>query len=244
MSDRWLNVLKKDKAFLTAFALNLIISISNIFIGDMNFFIRTFGVFFVLMLVIMYRLIDTVDKYFEETYYLNNINTIFPTNFNKLIEESNEICLLGIHLNSFLSDYNDSINKALMNGARIRVLLISPQSEAVRMTASRYTQFNGNSKYEREVQKLNTTRDILKTLDSKYLNKISVKEVDYLFEHELIILKNLTIDSRYNFGTKSSSNKPKFFYKPGTEWYKFCQDEFENHWNSVNKEASLDTSYG
>ena len=46
MSDRWIRILKKDKAFMTAFVLNLVISVANIFIANIDFFIRTFGVFF------------------------------------------------------------------------------------------------------------------------------------------------------------------------------------------------------
>lgn len=233
MSDRWIRIFKKDKAFMTAFVLNLVISVSNVFIANIDFFIRTFGVFFVLLIVIVYKLIDTIDRNFEETFYLNKINSKNPENFKELLEKSANIDLLGIHLNSFFQDYIDNLKTALNNGSEIRVLIVATESSAIKMTSDRYAQYSGESKVIQEAARLNSTHDTLRSLLKKYPKKIKVKEVDYLFEHELVILNSLTVDSRYNFGTKSSSNKPKFFYKPDTEWYKFCQDEFKNHWDNA-----------
>lgn len=233
MSDSWIRILKKDKAFMTAFVLNLVISVANIFIANIDFFIRTFGVFFVLLIVIVYKLIDTIDRNFEETFYLNRINSKNPENFKEFLEKSTHIDLLGIHLNSFFQDYIENLKIALNNGAKMRVLIVATESSAIKMTSDRYAQYSGESKVKQEAARLNSTHDTLRFLFKQYPEKIEFKEVDYLFEHELVILNNLTVDSRYNFGTKSSSNKPKFFYKPGTEWYKFCQDEFKNHWDNA-----------
>lgn len=245
MTEKWVRILKKDKAFLLAFWSSLVIIFFNIIITDEFFFKTVFGSFYVLLIVIIYRLIEMIDQHFEETYYLKTINEQYPKNLTKLIENSRDIDLLGLHLNSLFNNYREYFKKALDKGTKIRIIIAPIGSSAITMTARRYIHTEEDTKIAKEDQRLKETHDILSKLIKDYPEQIIVKQHDYLFEHELIILNNLAIDSRYNFGTKASNSKPKFFYEPSTEWYDFCEDEFLNHWDrSDDITASISNGRG
>jgi len=241
MSESLIATFKKNKAFVFSSLTYLIISIYNLLFADEKLFIRASGLLFFILFAIIYKLIDVIDNKSGETKYLSTINTEMPDNFKYLLEKSKNISILGIHLNSFLTSYHESIQKALHNGAVIKVIIVPLDSYAIRMTATRYVLDSGESKFSKENIRINNTHDILIALLKKYPDKVIVKEIDYLFEHELIILDDLAIDSRYNFGTKATTEKPKFFYKNGTEWYYFCQTEFSNHWKGKESRGITST---
>lgn len=68
--------------------------------------------------MIIYRLIEMIDQHFEETYYLKTINEQYPKNFTKLIENSRDIDLLGLHLNSLFNNYREYFKRRLIKAPK------------------------------------------------------------------------------------------------------------------------------
>ena len=223
----------QHKAFLSAFLLNLVVLSASVFVDDDKIIAKCFGFLSALLLATLYHLINIIDKRFDETFYLEKMNSSDPDDFSKLIEKSENIQLLGIHLNSLLTNYKVEFEQALKSKSKISFIIVPYNSNAIQMTACRYITSNLPVSVNKENARLKDSLSIIESWKKKYPSQISVKETDYLFEHELIILDKLIIDTRYNFGAESSGKKPKFFYKKQSSWFRFCQKEFDNHWDNA-----------
>ena len=228
--DNLFKSLKRHRPFLAAFIASIVLLFLNLFIQDYKTLLTTYAALISLFLVVIYDLVNLIDKRFIETVYIENINSTYQENFSTLLQKSKNIDLLGIHLNSLLKNYKHDIEAALVSKARIRFVIVPRNSNAVNMTALRYNSENTQVSINNENGRIDDTHVIIQTWQKKYPEQVELRETDYLFEHELIVLDKIAIDTRYNFGTKSSNNKPKFFYKKNSEWYEFCTQEFNNHW--------------
>ncbi len=221
----------RHRAFLIAFLANLLFIGINFFVTNPKIVLASYGALVGLFLVVIYDLVNLIEKRFSESSYLEKLNSEYPEDFESKLEKSKTIDLLGIHLNSLLRSNKDNIEKALNSKSKIRIIIVPPNSEAIRMTSLRYNSEDTNITIDKENGRVRDTRSIIKTWQKNFPNQIELRESDYLFEHELVILDKLVIDTRYNFGAKPSVYKPKFFYKKNSDWYEFTSKEFENHWN-------------
>lgn len=235
--DDFFKSLKRHRPFLAAFIASIVLLFFNLLFQDYKTLLTSYAALISLFLAVIYELVNLIDKRFIETAYIENINSIYPENFSNLLQKSKNIDLLGIHLNSFLKNYKNDIETALVAKAKIRFVIVPRNSNAVNMTALRYNSENTKVSINNENGRIDDTHVIIQTWQKKYPKQVELKETDYLFEHELIILDKMAIDTRYNFGTKSSNNKPKFFYKKNSEWYEFCTQEFNNHWSMAENVA-------
>ena len=159
--------------------------------------------------------------------------TQFPPEFKADIGRATELWLIGTHLDDILTEYYSMFEKKLEGKSSIRALVLSPDGNACKMSAMR---FSGQVNVERERALVQSTLARLRKLQEGAPGKLEVRIMDYLFSYEMILINPGKADGTiylkwYNFHVLGGPSKPKLVYRPeDEEWYEFFHSEARNFW--------------
>jgi hypothetical protein len=170
------------------------------------------------------------------------IQTRFPeTQLEEAIAHGKDILQIGIHLHTNLTDYYEQYERALRVRCKIRILLLDPDGEAIKMAALR---FAGDVQPSQERERLLSSLRRLRGLKERFPKQVDVRVIDYLLGYAGLLINGdasngMLYVERYTLRTHAGSRKPKFVYSPAdVEWFALYKHEMNELW-SCGKPSSV-----
>jgi len=169
-------------------------------------------------------------------------------NLDQYVQSATQIDLCGVTLTSTVNKQFGNLRERLQMGAKIRILIIDPDSAALKMTAERSTSPDDTDYYRvrldatlREIAYLFRSWEEIKTLqgDSSRAGSLAVRLMSYAPSFGIISF-NANQDNGivfveiypHKFGFKTPPNFELTPKRDG-DWYKYFVDQFEEMWNAA-----------
>lgn len=171
---------------------------------------------------------------------LTSRKKIFVTEFPRDKMEADfrraeEILLIGTHLNREIKTYYPLFKEKLSKGDHIKVLLLDPDGMACKMSEMRYPV---STRIKLEKEKIQSSLDMLDSLQKIKHGRLEVRVIDYLFGYEAFIVNPKSSNGvvylvQYTFRELESLYKPKLIYSPkDEEWYNLICSEAQVLWEN------------
>jgi hypothetical protein len=161
------------------------------------------------------------------------------------LRAAKDIALSGLNLSRFFALFWLDIESAIANGARLRVVLVDPDSLAVQMASIRN---ESERTPDRERQKIVEALELLHSLRKKFPAAIEVRLTSYLAPYSIIVLRcdDPKIDAychaRLLPFRRSSLRAPIIVPDPhiNASWFEFFETQFELQWNLATPPKTSD----
>jgi hypothetical protein len=165
--------------------------------------------------------------------------TDFPDNIqdeiNEKIKQSKNLLFIGIDLDITLSKHYPTLEKKLVQGERIKALLVNPDSPACEMVVRRSYRPNTIEALRSQIQ---SGLSSLQALQKKTAGELEIRILDYPLTHGGIIVdadtpKGVIYTWHYSFRTHRG-NRPKYVLRASDGyWYDFFKEEAYALWESA-----------
>lgn len=158
------------------------------------------------------------------------------------IDKSRELMVLGIDLRHTLQMHYALFERKIQRGDAIKILLLSPDSPACDMAATRYYE-PINPDDQRAV--IRTSLRICHRLSQEAAGKIEIRMTNCLLSFGAIVADPETSHGaiylwHYSFKTRVA-NQPKMVFHPTDGyWYEFFKEEVSSIWNCARPWLSLE----
>jgi hypothetical protein len=159
----------------------------------------------------------------------------FPSDFQSRMEKSNELWLFGVNLGrTTVSNYTLFEDK-IKRGNTIKVLLVSPQGQALPLASKRRREPNYLKQNLALIEATLTSFSDLKKIAP---DKVEIRTIDYPLSSGFVAVDPDTASgtlyvSYYSFKTAGSSIPKMVFQPKDGYWYEHFREEMNNLWNDA-----------
>jgi hypothetical protein len=154
------------------------------------------------------------------------------------LRKAKEIYLLGISLYRFLPMFNFDIEYALNNGCDLKIILVAPRSDALRMASFRSPM---RDSMETENQRIEGTLAFVGGMKARLPNaKIQIKLLDYLPPYGMTIIRPQRETDRAYCNVRLLPFQSSAFESPIINpdpikdklWFDFFSNQFQKMWEA------------
>lgn len=151
-------------------------------------------------------------------------------------EAKNEICMTGISLTEIIGTHLSLLQKKLDEGCRVKLLLLNPYSETVKL-AAKITSPEKSAKALRS--QIETSLKIVEPLTKQY-RKLAIRLLDDYPPFSLFLVDSEKPYGKikvelYSYKSSPSERVHFFLHKSDKYWYSHFHDQFLKLWKSSKK---------
>lgn len=175
-----------------------------------------------------HRLDDIQDKLITDGG--TKITDTYPESRDEDVANASEIWWFGVHAIVFLRKYRKVIEQKIKKGIKVHVLLVDPDGKSLGMVAARNP---GKPSTDREKASILTSLSDLCELKAIAPAKLEIRIIDDPIMYGGCMLNpdkanGIIYIQRYTYQT---GIRPRFTYRPKSEWFEFTKSEILSLWN-------------
>ncbi len=174
--------------------------------------------------------------------------TKYPETFEEDLERAGELWIVGITLGRTINTYFSLIKDKLERGCKVKILLVKPNSDAIRMAVRRDCRPRDEEFYNYAVK---STLDQLSNLANEITNKkdfnnleVRTSEMFFSFGYYAIAPSSpegVLYLEQYGFRTEEGDIPILVIHSYDGEWYQFFRKQLFTLWNSSDKYELIST---
>ncbi|HVF98778.1 MAG TPA: hypothetical protein VND68_02980 [Chloroflexia bacterium] len=159
----------------------------------------------------------------------------YPLELSQDLARASEIWLVGVHLIRILRENNAILKTRLQQGARIHLLVVNPDSPAIRMVAARNP---GRPAEDRERENIRSNLADLCELKQLAADRVEIRTVDDPLMYGACMLdpekpNGIVYLQRYTY---QAGITPKLSYRAGDgEWFDLVRNEVQALWSRATE---------
>jgi hypothetical protein len=154
-------------------------------------------------------------------------STEFGPEFDAAVDAADELLITGVARNIFVNNNYRRFERKLLDGEKIRILLVDPESPAIGMAADRYHPKRTPEGFRERIEH---TLRLLKELRSSTGGDLSVRLTPHLISMFQIITDSALFAEYYVYQDLA---KPKFVLTADSDEYEIFRTEAEKLWDNA-----------
>jgi hypothetical protein len=194
-------------------------------------------------------LINTLENTKKLDRPASSVVTLSEWDFNPFwsrVDTATEICQQAVSSFGFINESAKYLTEFIIRGGVLRVILVDPIGQAMKMASARVTGAANNPEYAAKLNFLAEEKLRELARHSSRPNSVRLRFVNHLIDPVLTLLDpqsdNGIMYVTLNGYGKSITTRPSFNLHKGKDdhWFSFFYESFENSWNATEvKEVAL-----